>query len=99
MELHKALRLMRVYNDLNQAELADQLGIGKSYVSELEAGNRMPSMDMLGKYSKRFDVPLSSILFFAEHVDEPKELQKARDFVSSRVLRMLEFIADKAGRE
>ena len=36
--LSEALRLIRVFHDLKQTELADRLGVSKSYLSEIESG-------------------------------------------------------------
>ena len=36
--LSEALRLIRVFHDMKQTELADRLSISKSYLSEIEGG-------------------------------------------------------------
>ena len=64
----QALKLLRRYQGLNQVTLAKRLGVSRSYVSELESGNRTPSLDLLERYSREFNIPISSLVFFAEAV-------------------------------
>ena len=43
-----ALRLMRVFHDMSQTNLADKLGISKSYLSEIEKGEKKKvTLDLL----------------------------------------------------
>lgn len=39
----EALRLIRVYHDLKQSDLADRLGISQSHLSEIERSKKAPS--------------------------------------------------------
>jgi len=92
----RALKTMRQYHRLNQAEMATKLCLSKSYVSEIERGRKEPSLDVLRKYSKAFEVPLSSLMLFAER-SSGSGLERARVFAADKVLRMLEWIADGEG--
>ena len=66
-----ALRLMRVFHDMSQANLVDKLGISKSYLSEIEKGEKKKvTLDLLERYSHVFNIPVSSLMFFAEQVDQ-----------------------------
>jgi len=93
---HEALRLVRVFHDLNQSALADRLGISKSYLSELEAGKKQPTLELLQKYADAFNMPLSSLLFFAENVDNPTRSEKVRTAIAGKALKMLQWIAAKS---
>lgn len=94
----RALKTIRQYHRLSQAELADQLGISKSYLNEIERNKKAPSLEVLGKYAARFDVPLSSLMLFAERT-QGSTYDKARVFVADKVLKMLEWIADDQNDE
>ncbi|MBD1903867.1 helix-turn-helix domain-containing protein [Trichocoleus sp. DQ-A3] len=94
--LNEALRLMRVFHDLSQKELAEKLGISKSYLSEIESGKKNPTLALLNNYSGLFDVPVSSIMFFGESLNKDIPTEKLRTFVSAKVLAILKFIADKS---
>jgi transcriptional regulator with XRE-family HTH domain len=98
--LHEALRLIRVYHDMKQAELADKLGISKSYMSEIEKGTKPPSVDLISKYAEIFGIPASSILFFAENMDKPMAAgtaRQARTFVAAKIIRLLQFLEERSG--
>lgn len=97
--LHDALRLIRIYHDLNQKELAEKLDISRSHISEIESGKKSPTMSLLEKYSTTFNMPTSSILFFAENLENtsPSE-EKVRKFISSKVIRLLDYIAECSGK-
>lgn len=91
---HEALRLVRVFHDLNQTTLADRLQISKSHLSEIESGKKAPSLELLEKYAATFGMPLSSLLFFAEQV-EGGAREKARFAIAGKVLKMLDWMAAK----
>ena len=92
---HEALRLVRVFHDLSQTQLAERLGISKSYLSELESGKKTPSLEILQKYAESFSMPLSSLLFFSENVESPTRSERARAAIATKALKMLEWIAAK----
>lgn len=89
--LSKALLLIRKYHDLTQSQLSSELGMSSSYLSEIESGKKQPSLDILGRYSEFFEIPLSSIIFFSEHVDDKKVTEGARLGIAKSVLSVLEW--------
>ncbi|MFJ3077521.1 helix-turn-helix transcriptional regulator [Pseudomonas sp. NPDC087029] len=89
--LNKALKIIRTFYDVSQSELSDRLGISNSYLSEIESGKKQPSIELLTKYSDNFDIPLSSILFFSENLDNPKPSDKIRMHVAKRIMSILEW--------
>ncbi|BAY68585.1 transcriptional regulator [Trichormus variabilis NIES-23] len=88
---------MRVFHDLSQKEMAERLGISKSYLSEIESGKKIPTLDLLNRYSGLFDIPVSSIMFFSENLDKDVKTEKLRNFVSSKIIAILNFIAERSG--
>jgi transcriptional regulator with XRE-family HTH domain len=91
----EALRLIRVYHDLKQSDLADQLGISQSHLSEIERGKKAPTSELIERYSKEFRLPVSSIWFFDEHLAEgveQKTLDRARGVIADKVLNFLRII-------
>ena len=94
--LNEALRLMRVFHDLSQKELAEKLEISKSYLSEIESGKKTPKIDLLDRYGKVFDVPASSIMFFSENLNEDIKTRKLKTFVSSKIIAILNFVAENS---
>ena len=97
--LNEALRLIRVFHDLKQFELAERLNVSKSHISEIESGNKKPSLELIERYSAEFNIPASSIMFFAEELPNAKRGDKARTAIASRVIDFLKFVERKAGRD
>ena len=64
--LSECLRLLRVVNDKSQKDFSVELGISAPYLSEIEAGKKKPSFEVLNKYSEVLKIPVSSIVFFSE---------------------------------
>lgn len=93
--LNEALRLVRVYHDLSQSELSLDLGVSNSYISELEAGKKQPTLDMLSKYSERFDIPVSALLLFGEQLENPRPTEKIRKYAAKKLISLLQWIEDK----
>mmetsp|Transcript_7207 Transcript_7207/g.12571 ORF Transcript_7207/g.12571 Transcript_7207/m.12571 type:complete len:103 (+) Transcript_7207:442-750(+) len=91
--LNKALRLVRVYHDLSQVDAAERLGLSKSYVSEIEKGDKNVSMATLQKYSDAFDIPMSSLLLFAEKVEGAGKSENVRVFVADKAVKMLDWVS------
>jgi len=96
MMISEALRLIRVFHDLKQFELAERLKVSKSHISEIENGNKTPSLDLVEKYSAEFKIPVSAIMFFAEELPGAKRGEKVRTKIASTVLDLLSFIEKKA---
>lgn len=91
--LNEALRLIRVYHDLTQTQLSYDLGVSNSFISEIESGKKVPSLELLGKYANRFDIPVSSLLFFAENLDASKVTDKVRLSVARKAVALLSWVA------
>lgn len=93
----EALRLIRVFHDVKQVELARRLGISKSYLSEIEKGSKEPTLSLVEKYATQFDLPASSIMFFAENVSGKGSYESARKLVSSKIIKLLRFLESRSG--
>lgn len=97
--LAEALRLIRVFHDLKQYELSDRLGVSNSYISEIETGRKEPSIGIISKYAEEFKIPLSSILFFSEQLNDgaivTNETADMRDLISHKIIRFLQIIEDR----
>lgn len=95
----RALKLVRQYHRLTQAEVAKRLDLSKSFISELEAGNRKPSIDVLEKYAESFKLPLSSLLLFSEQVGENNWQTHSSQLVANKVMKMLEWLEETTSEE
>ena len=92
-KLGAALRSLRVFHDLSQTDAAKKLQVSKSYLSEIESGKKEPTVPLLCQYSTLFAVPLSSLLFFAEHVEESLPTSGA-EIIAPKILRLLDWISE-----
>jgi len=97
--ISEALRMIRVFHDLSQKDLSARLHIAPSHLSEIEAGKKQPTLQLLERYSTEFGIPVSSIMFFSEQMGGGSRAEKLRLNVSEKVLALLKFIAVRAGRE
>ncbi|GFI11542.1 hypothetical protein IMSAGC007_04019 [Lachnospiraceae bacterium] len=61
----EALRLLRIFNGYKSAELVKMLGLSQSYVSELENNKKQPTLVVLERYAKVFDMKKSTLLLFS----------------------------------
>jgi len=96
--LGEALRLIRVYHDLKQKQVAERLDISTSYLSEIEKGHKTPSLDLIQRYSDIFGLPVSSIMFFAETVEDGGAYDRARSFVAGKMVGLMQFLEARSGR-
>ena len=66
----KRLRLLRVYADLSQQELADKAGVTRNVVSAIERGRQKPDAWRLLKLAAALDTDIGALL--APDSGEPK---------------------------
>ena len=71
-ELAQNIKKYRIMNNLQQEDLAKKLGVSLQTVSRMERGQTMPKMEVIGKLSDIFEVPVY-VLFLTE-----KELADTR---------------------
>ena len=91
--------MIRVFHDVSQKALATRLQIAPSHLSEIEAGKKPPSLDLLNRYAIEFNIPVSSIMFFSEKMESGSRADRFRLNISEKVLTLLKFIAARSGKE
>jgi transcriptional regulator with XRE-family HTH domain len=65
----KTFQLLRIRYGLTQEQFADQTGLGA--ISDIETGRREPRIDELEFCAKAFGITVSSLVEFAEQIDDP----------------------------
>ena len=88
--INRALRLLRVYHNLKQKDLAEKLDISPSHLCEIERGEKGVSYEILEKYAGVFRIPISSITLFAEATQADDRSLLAQ--VPGKALRLLEWL-------
>lgn len=74
--LGRILKYFRTFGHRTQNDLAWELKISRSYISEIEKGEKLPSFEILQKYAEFFDIPISAIILFSEELEDKKLLRK-----------------------
>jgi transcriptional regulator with XRE-family HTH domain len=87
--INEGLKILRLYWGRSQSDLAKDLGISQSYLSEIEAGRKEATLDLLRRYSESLHVPMSQLLFFVEEMEGAPKATRGRIFVAGKVLDML----------
>jgi len=93
----EALRLLRIFNGYKSAELAKKLDISQSYVSEIENNKKQPTMEILDRYANVFGMKKSTLLLFAESLeDDPNMREDKKQKVARAGMKLLK-ILEKIG--
>lgn len=92
----ETLKLLRIFYGYKVAQLAESLGFSQSYVSELENNRKQPTMDVLERYSKFFNMKISTIFLFAEALESDHEIKDKKQKVAYAGMKLLT-ILKKAG--
>lgn len=93
--INDALRLLRLYLGLSQKQIATELDLSQSMISEIESGSKSVSLEVLERYSTKLNVRMSQLLFFAEELESEPVKTKGKLIVASRVLSLLEHLSPR----
>ncbi len=66
----EVFKILRQFNGYRSADMADLLGISQGYVSEIENNKKNVSMELFEKYAEAFNMKPSTLMLFAESLDE-----------------------------
>lgn len=92
MIIHDALRLVRRFHGLSQVDFAARLAISKSYLNEIESGKKSVTFNLLERYSRALDIPVSHLMLFVENAGVPSAGEKVRRSVARKAVIMLDWI-------
>lgn len=94
----ETLRLLRIFNDYTMTEMAQKIGLSQSYLSELESGKKMPSLEIIEKYANVFEMKPSTLLLFSESLEKDEiENQDKKQRVAKAGMKLLK-ILEKIGK-
>ena len=87
-EIAEVFRLLRVHHSMKQVELAKAFGVNPQYTTQLERGRKSVTLNMIQKYSDYFNIPVSSIIYIAEHLPlaHPGERRQSPCSHAARIL-------------
>jgi len=94
LSLCKALKALRLFNRYSQQQVADMLGVSKSFVSDLETGRKTATLKQVRKYAEVFDIPVSEILTLSEAYSR----REFRTAFSDNILKLIDWVtSDETG--
>lgn len=93
--INDALRLLRLYLGLSQAQMAEKIELSQSMISEIESGSKSVSIDVIEKYSTRLNVRMSQLLFFAEELYADPVKMKGKLIIGGRILKLLDALSPR----
>lgn len=70
----ETLKVIRLYHRMTQVQVGAIVGLDSPMLSALENGKKMPQLYTLQHYADWLDVPLSSLIAFAEAINSPTGL-------------------------
>jgi transcriptional regulator with XRE-family HTH domain len=90
--LNESLRLIRVFHDMKLTDLSKDLGVSVSHLSEVEKGKKNPSLKLIEKYAKVFDIKPSAIMSFSEDIETPKPGSKLKSSIRANMVKFLQYV-------
>jgi transcriptional regulator with XRE-family HTH domain len=66
MDIARQLRAIRTYRRLSRKQLADRTGLQSPYISRLENGHTIPSLETLTRFATALEVKLYQLLYDGE---------------------------------
>lgn len=78
--LGRSLYYLRAYNDIRANQLSKDMGLSQGYISEIENGKKLPSIEVIFQYASFFKVPASSIFLFSEQPNNINPVKKLETF-------------------
>ena len=63
------IKAIRKNRNLTQSRLAKEIGISRSYLNDLEAGRKNPSVRTVGSIAKKLNVTVSDLMKGEEHTE------------------------------
>jgi transcriptional regulator with XRE-family HTH domain len=68
------LRELRQHKNLSQGEVQQRAGLISAYISRIENGHTVPSLETLEKFARALEVPLYHLFYDGENPPKPFEL-------------------------
>ena len=77
MILSERLRSIREQRNMTQGDIENRTGLKRSYVSRLEHGRTIPSLETLEKFAKALGIPLYHFFYDGEEPPKTASLPQA----------------------
>jgi transcriptional regulator with XRE-family HTH domain len=74
MVISDRLRAIREQKDLSQGDIEERTGLKRCYVSRVENGHTVPSIETLQKLARALEIPMYQLFYDGEAPPEPPSL-------------------------
>jgi len=78
MYVGERLRRLREEKKLSQGDIEKRTGLVRPYISRVENGHVVPSLETLEKFSRALEVPLFALFYEGEELPAPPDLPERR---------------------
>jgi transcriptional regulator with XRE-family HTH domain len=78
MKIGASIRAHRLQKNLSQGDIEKSTGLLRCYLSRVENGHTIPSLDTLSKIARALDLPITQF-FVEDSLGKPTNLQKLSD--------------------
>jgi transcriptional regulator with XRE-family HTH domain len=83
MDVGERLRQFRKLKGFSHGKIEERTGMLPSYISRVENGHTVPSVETLERFARALDVPLYQLLYEGEPPEQPKmQAQEINDWAS-----------------
>ncbi|HXZ78573.1 MAG TPA: helix-turn-helix transcriptional regulator [Terriglobales bacterium] len=79
MNIGETIRNYRLQKALSQGDIEKRTGLLRCYLSRVENGHTIPSLDTLAKIANAMDLPLAQFFSVGEHDNGSKNLPQLSD--------------------
>lgn len=88
--LGNTLKRLRGIYGYSAKEMSELLGISSSYLSEIENGKKIVSMDLLECYSELLGLRVSTLVRFSEDYEDAELNNAGQKFITSLMSKLIE---------
>lgn len=93
----QALKLIRVLNNTKSKDLAKELDISPSYLSQIENNKRNPTLKIIEKYAEVFEMRTSTLVFLLEEYEKQSFSGKIKGNTQDLVLNLMQALKKFGG--
>lgn len=89
MDIGDVLKRLRIIYGIKASDMAKELELSTSYLSEIENNKKVPNIKLLEKYAKIYQIKVSSLILLAESHEEMKAKGKGDEFIRKLMIKLI----------
>lgn len=99
MKIGEVIKKLRLIYGYKAAELSRRVDISASYLSEIEHGSKIPTLDLLQKFATAYGIKLSSLILISEEYTDMSDKGKSEQYVRRRMLDLINKMSEGLDEE